>query len=323
MKQLTFDNFFESLRRHRMNQWAEELDKQIRKVLSRPDGNLPRWLRVYDELPDCLTGRLNLNSSAIEFEAELGEDLRAELKEGLFKLSPWRKGPFNLFGIYIDSEWRSDFKWERIKPFLSKLKGRKVLDVGCGNGYHMFRMLGEGAEFVVGIDPSRLFMMQFRALKKYAPDLSAYYLPLGIENLPEMPCFDTVFSMGVLYHRKSPFDFLKKLKSMLRNGGELVLETLVVEGDEQSVLVPENRYAKMRNVWFIPSPKALERWLLRAGFSDVRLVDVSRTTTDEQRATHWMQWESLENFLDPENPELTIEGYSSPVRATLIAKSNT
>jgi tRNA (mo5U34)-methyltransferase len=203
------------------------------------------------------------------------------------------------------------------------LNGRKILDIGCGNGYHMFRMLGAGAEFVVGIDPSRLFMMQFRTLKRYARDLPAFYLPLGIESLPAMPCFDTVFSMGVLYHRKSPFDFLKKMKSMLKAGGKLVLETLVVEGDEQTILVPENRYAKMRNVWFIPSPAALTRWLRRAGFEDIRLVDVCRTTLKEQRSTHWMQWESLENFLDPQNPELTIEGYSAPLRATLIAKSNT
>jgi tRNA (mo5U34)-methyltransferase len=315
MNSLSFNDFFAALKKQNLQQWEDEFNKQL-------DSVLPRWLEAYDKLPDCLVSRLNLNSTAIEFEAEVDEGFRAELKKCLLDLRPWRKGPFNLFGVFIDSEWRSDFKWERIRPFLSNLKGRKILDIGCGNGYHMFRMLGEGARFVLGIDPSRLFMMQFRTLKRYSPGLAAFYLPLGIENLPDMPCFDTVFSMGVLYHRKSPFDFLKKLKSMLREGGELVLETLVVEGNEQSVLVPENRYAKMRNVWFIPSPPALKIWLKRAGFDEVRVVDVAKTTVKEQRATEWMQWESLPCFLDPENPDKTIEGYPAPLRATLIAKNS-
>ena len=56
--------------------------------------------------------------------------------------------------------------------------------------------------------------------------------------------------MGVLYHRRSPIDHLLELKGCLQTGGELVLETLVIDGGLGEVLVPENRYAKMRNVWF-------------------------------------------------------------------------
>ncbi|PMC22346.1 tRNA 5-methoxyuridine(34)/uridine 5-oxyacetic acid(34) synthase CmoB, partial [Klebsiella aerogenes] len=44
--------------------------------------------------------------------------------------------------------------------------------------------------------------------------------------------------MGVLYHRRSPLDHLWQLKDQLAPGGELVLETLVIEGDENTVLVP-------------------------------------------------------------------------------------
>jgi len=99
-----------------------------------------------------------------------------------------------------------------------------------------------------------------------------------------------------------------------------VLETLVIEGDEHSVLVPGDRYAQMRNVYFIPSAAALKNWLEKCGFVDVRIVDVCTTTLEEQRRTEWMITESLAEFLDPNDSSKTIEGYPAPVRAVLIAR---
>ncbi len=205
-------------------------------------------------------------------------------------------------------------------PHISSLAGRTVLDVGCGSGYHMWRMLGAGARLVVGIDPMQLFLCQFEAVRKLlGNDQRAHLLPLGIEQLPELKAFDTVFSMGVLYHRRSPLDHLFQLKNQLVSGGELVLETLVVEGDDQQVLVPGERYAQMRNVYFIPSTGALKNWLEKCGFVDVKIVDYSVTSTGEQRRTDWMTSESLAEFLDPNDPGKTIEGYPAPLRAVLVA----
>jgi len=125
--------------------------------------------------------------------------------------------------------------------------------------------------------------------------------------------------MGVLYHRRSPIDHLYELRGALSQGGELVLETLIIEGGRGEVLVPERRYAKMRNVWFIPTVEELIHWLERVGFTKVRCLDQSVTTTDEQRVTSWMEFESLADFLDPTDPTRTIEGYPSPRRALLSA----
>ncbi len=111
-----------------------------------------------------------------------------------------------------------------------------------------------------------------------------------------------------------------ELKDCLVQGGELVLETLVIEGDAQQVLVPEDRYAQMRNVWFLPSVATLSLWLRRAGFTEVRCVDVSTTSTEEQRSTDWMRYQSLAEFLHPDNPSLTIEGLPAPKRAVMIAR---
>ena len=177
------------------------------------------------------------------------------LSEALIKLKLWRKGPFRFFHQLIETEWRSDLKWSRISNHIKPLEGRLVLDVGCGSGYHCWRMLGDGAEKVLGLEPSLLYCAQFESLQTYMQNDSISVLPLRLEDLPARTgAFDTTFSMGVLYHRRSPFDHLLRLKETLRPGGQLVLETLIVDGPVHHVFVPEARYAQMRNVWCLPSP---------------------------------------------------------------------
>lgn len=309
-------------------QWRHSLGATKKLVAERFDpanhGDLPKWCAALAALPTVAPATLDLNQGApvIGLAEQLAPAQRAEFSETLMKLHPWRKGPLNLFGEYINTEWRSDWKWERVQPFLSSLSGRRILDVGCGNGYYALRMLGGGARFVLGIDPTLLSVMQFCALKRMIPQAPFSVLPLGIEDLPKgLNSFDSVFSMGVFYHRKSPFDHLAELREALVPGGELVLETLVIEGREGEVLVPRDRYAQMRNVWFLPSCLTLERWLERAGFRDVRCVDVTTTSTQEQRTTEWMTFKSLADFLDPSDPTKTVEGYPAPKRAVFVANA--
>jgi len=223
-------------------------------------------------------------------------------------------------GVRIDTEWRSDWKWDRINSGLN-INGHNILDIGSGNGYFGLRMLAAGARLVVGVDPTMVFVMQWLAMQKLCPDLNNFVLPLGIEDLPaDTACFDTVFSMGVLYHRREPVKHLEQIKKLTCPGGQIVLETLILEGEGASVLKPAGRYARMRNVHAIPTLTVLQEWLEQAGMRDVRVLDVSRTTVDEQRSTEWMTFESLQECLEPGNPLKTIEGYPAPVRAALLIK---
>lgn len=319
---IDFGNFYRHIATGPLASWLEVLPAQIatwqRENLH---GHFRNWEKAVNYLPAMVPEQLDLLHSVSADSSQLTDRQRAGIEKLLRNLMPWRKGPYQLYGTTIDTEWRSDWKWQRVLPHISSLAGRTVLDVGCGSGYHMWRMLGAGAHFVVGIDPMQLFLCQFEAVRKLlGNDQRAHLLPIGIEQLPELKAFDTVFSMGVLYHRRSPLDHLYQLKNQLVSGGELVLETLVVEGDEHSVLVPGERYAQMRNIYFLPSAAALKSWLEKCGFEDVRIVDYALTSTDEQRRTSWMTSESLAEFLDPNDSSKTVEGYPAPLRAVLVAR---
>ncbi len=284
-------------------------------------GKSAEWDGLLAALPDQIADEIILNQARVSVKLTDQQIHDTERNRALLRgLMPWRKGPWQLAGVDIDTEWRSDLKWARLASHLAPLQGRRVLDVGSGNGYYLMRMLGDGATLALGVDPTLLFLYQFAAAKKSAPSLPAHILPLRGEHLPAFGSFDTVFSMGVLYHRRAPIDHLTELFGFLRPGGELVLETLVTDGDETNVLMPRDRYAKMANVWFIPSALALENWIRRAGFKQVRTINVTQTTTGEQRPTEWMTFESLPHFLDPANPALTVEGYPAPTRALVLAE---
>ncbi|KGT88137.1 tRNA 5-methoxyuridine(34)/uridine 5-oxyacetic acid(34) synthase CmoB [Enterobacter cancerogenus] len=319
---IDFGRFYQQIATGPLASWLEVLPAQVaawqRENLH---GKFRDWEKSVDYLPLLNPQTLDLVNSVTATADDLTDRQRLGIENLLRNLMPWRKGPYSLYGTEIDTEWRSDWKWDRVLPHISPLTHRTVLDVGCGSGYHMWRMIGAGAKLVVGIDPMQLFLCQFEAVRKLlGDDRRAHLLPLGIEQLPALQAFDTVFSMGVLYHRRSPLDHLLQLKNQLVSEGELVLETLVVEGDENTVLVPGERYAQMRNVYFIPSAAALKGWLEKCGFVDVRIADYAVTSVEEQRRTSWMTSESLAEFLDPNDSSKTVEGYPAPLRAVLVAR---
>ena len=294
---------------------------------TKPHGDRKKWQRIIAQLAETDASSHDFNQPTIRIgdPRDCDDQTRAHIKQLLLQLKPWRKGPFDLFGIALDSEWRSDRKWARLADKISCLRGRRVLDVGCGNGYYLWRMLGQGARIALGIDPTQLFIAQFDALKTYCRDAPAFILPLRSEQFPmenhaSGVGFDTVFSMGVLSHRRDPHAHLRELMQFVRAGGELVVETLVVDGDADTVLAPSGGYAKMRNVYSIPSTLMLEAWLRQSGAADIQLLDVSTTNTEEQRITEWMQFESLADFLDPNDPSKTIEGHPAPQRGIFLCR---
>lgn len=294
----------------------------VERVRGAKHGDLPEWLSALDGLP-ASTGPLAPGDVIrVGSASALPCADRQALRNALRGLAPWRKGPFELFGTRIDAEWRSDHKWRRVRPHVD-LAGKRVLDVGCGNGYFGWRMLQAGARSVLGIDPSLLFVLQHAAVASHVEGGSGrnLVLPLGLEDLARpllasRTKFDAVFSMGVIYHRRDPQAHLMQLAGHTVEGGLLVLETLIAG----HAFVPEGRYARMRNVWCVPDIDTVDRWLTAAGFTPGTVVDITATTTDEQRATEWMPHQSLADALNPDDPTRTIEGHPAPTRAVILAR---
>ncbi len=303
---------------------------------------LPSWPRVnHDRLWGYLRERLvtwhNPNSqrfwSVLAGVSGGGYDLCSDydgavriqgehpLDMGAFRaLMPWRKGPFVVGTSFLDAEWDSRIKWQRFEPMWHRLRGARVVDVGCGNGYYMMRSLSHSPQMVLGLDPSDLTFAQYALIQHYVANPVMQYLPLGWQHLDAFSdFFDAILFMGVLYHQRSPLDVLNTLRRAGHKGTALFLDTLVIMDDSDTVLFPGDRYAGMRNVYFIPSVSALKHMLHRSGFKRVTVLSVDATTSREQRTTPWSSGPSLGDFLDPVHADKTIEGYPAPRRVALVA----
>ena len=305
------------------NDLLTRLARQCESTLAAPSGKTQTFRRLLRDLPATSPSHVDLNTSQVRIgsRADLAVGANQSLDAVLKGLHPWRKGPFNVFGTRIDCEWRSDLKWDRLKNRIAPLQDRKIIDIGSSNGYYLFRMLPAAPRLAIGLEPYITFYYQFLALQHYIRAPHLHCLPVRFDEFPILEgFFDTVFCMGILYHSRAPLDMLTRIRKYLAKDGELVLETLIIEGSDDTALCPHPRYAKMHNAYFLPTVPCLESWLQRSGFTDVRCVDVTRTTPEEQRKTDWMTFESLADFLDPDDPSRTIEGYPAPVRAIMLAR---
>jgi len=294
-----------------------ELSKQAFEV---NNGNIPKWENAIANIQKIQPGQVSFKHPYVAINADANN---AELTQALKQLMPWRKGPYQIGDLNLESEWRGDMKWDRLKDYIQPLEGKAVLDVGSGNGYFTYLMAMQGADIAIGIEPFLLFNYQFQAIRTLINQPpKAYILPLKLEQMPEESLFDSVFSMGVLYHQKDHMRHLQQLKNVMAKDGELILETLVIDQQHGDQIIPEDRYARMRNVWRLPSTNTLHSWLKTAGFTNIKLVDVTQTTPEEQRATHWIgdNTQSLKDFLDSNNNNLTVEGLPAPKRAIFICQ---
>lgn len=232
------------------------------------------------------------------------------------ELIPWRKGPFKINTLEINSEWNSAIKYNMLAPHL-ELENKLVGDIGCNNGYYMFRLLEKNPKQIIGFDPMPLCFLQYQFMQFFVQDSRLSFELLGIEELEYfVNAFDVLLCLGVLYHRKSPLDSIKLIFNALKKGGEAIFDCLIIDGDDEIALCPKGRYAKMPNVYFIPTLRTFKNWLLECGFKEVLHIATLKTALDEQRKTAWSSKESLEDFLDSSG-EKTIEGYPAPKRAYL------
>lgn len=292
--------------------------------LTQPKKGFLRFREPYEALHHLRARFTDFSKDAVTIGRadELGETDLCLVREAMRSFMPWRKGPFEVFGVEIDAEWQSWRKWNRLLPALPDLTGKVVADIGCNNGYYMFRMLEHKPRCVIGLEPFLQHYYCFKTLRRLAGADELFIELMGVEDITLFPtCFDVVFLMGIIYHRISPVEMLREIRAAMRPGGVLIVESQAIPGEEPVALFPEERYAKVPGTYFVPTASCLRNWLIRTGFSEVEIFCSHPMSSEEQRKTTWMTFESYEDFLDPGNPTLTVEGYPAPLRVYLRAKS--
>jgi len=300
----------------RLETLHEVLEKK-QTWIQQPKKGFLRYRQPFDSIKHLRAVHCNFNNHAVTIgrKNDISQKDHNLAKEVLRGFMPWRKGPFRIFDIDIDAEWRSERKWDRIQPELPDLKDKIIADIGCNNGYYMFRMVPHQPKFVLGFEPYVHHYYTFRTLNSFARQDNLAIELLGIEHLPLFPdCFDVLFCLGILYHRQSPIDSLRDIYTALKPGGCVIIESQAISGEESMALFPEKTYAKVPGTWFVPTASCLQNWLTRCGFSNVQQFCMHPMSNREQRKTDWMTFESYDDFIDPADPTQTVEGYPAPWR---------
>ncbi len=298
----------------------EELHKSRQQWVNQEKKGFLRYRTPYQHLAGFKAGHVDYRNDVVTIgqPGEVSNSDRDAIKKSLQSFIPWRKGPFSVFGIDIDAEWRSERKWQRIIPELPDLKDKIVADIGCNTGYYMFRMAEHQPKLVLGLEPSVQHYYCFKALNSMAGCEKLDIDLLGVEHLPYFEsCFDVLFLMGIIYHRPSPIDTLRDILTALQPGGTLILESQGIPGDEPMALFPDKTYAKVPGTYFVPTGSCLCNWMQKAGFVDVHFFFSHPMSDADQRKTEWMQFESYSDFLNKDNPNKTVEGYPAPCRVFL------
>ncbi len=295
-----------------LNTLREERKKWLTWKNIAPYQEAIKALKTYEDVEVTLGDKVEVQIK------DLSPEDAQQIKETALLMKPWRKGPFQINELFIDSEWQSQIKYNLLEPYFD-LKNKIVGDIGCNNGYYLFRMLSQKPQKLIGFDPSAIYYSQFQFINHFIQSDIVYEL-LGVEHVEFYEHkFDILFCLGVLYHRSDPVAMLKSLYKGLNKGGELILDTFMIDGEADMCLTPKDRYSKIPNIYFVPTVNALKNWCHRAGFESVEVLETMKTEPHEQRKTEWIDTQSLEDFLDPHDDSKTVEGYPAPKRVYIKA----
>lgn len=252
--------------------------------------------------------------------AELDADARQVLWRCCSFFKPWKKGPWSLFGIDIDAEWRSDLKWQRLEKKLQGLRGKKIADIGCHNGYFMFRLAAHNPALVVGFEPNLRSYFNFHFLQRFARVEHLYFEPFGVAHLDHYPAFfDLVLCLGILYHHTDPVAILRSIHRSLAKGGRVLIDCQGIDSPTPTLLLPARRYAGASGIWYLPSKQALTHWLQRTNFRHIDFFYEGYLSSTEQRRTAWADIDSLADFVCHKK-RTTVEGYPAPWRMYVEAR---
>lgn len=111
-------------------------------------------------------------------------------------------------------------EWHELQRLLPDFKGKRVLDIGCGFGWHCIYAAEQGAASIVGIDISQKMFAVAKAKTAFA---NVEYHLLAMEDM-DFPSdsFDIVISSLALHYTPDFRDICKRVNHCLTIGGTFV-----------------------------------------------------------------------------------------------------
>ena len=111
-------------------------------------------------------------------------------------------------------------EWHILRTLLPDFKGKRVLDLGCGFGWHCMYAAGQGATSVVGIDISQKMISEAKRKNNF-PNIAYHCMP--IEDFDFQPeTFDIVISSLAFHYLRSFDEICKKVHTCLFPGGAFI-----------------------------------------------------------------------------------------------------
>ena len=216
---------------------------------------------------------------------------RAEAEQTLRSVSywhyptelPWRHAPI---GKSDHSEtWHTSRRKHFFEPLLRMLggsfAGRRVLDLGCCQGFWSFEAAKAGAASCVGIDSSPAFIREARALRTLNGQTVCSFRTAHLEDEAwwnAVEPVDVCLFLGLFYHLADPLLVLRRAASLTRD--VIVVDTEVAAGDEPALMIrsrdpkePSTMGSRLSTrVRIVPTVSALTTLVSDCGFTAFQVM---------------------------------------------------
>jgi 2-polyprenyl-3-methyl-5-hydroxy-6-metoxy-1,4-benzoquinol methylase len=163
---------------------------------------------------------------------------------------------------------RPDRSWwqkpEEVLSLLRPLKGKKIIDLGCGTGFFSFPMVDSGAT-VIAADIDERFLAYVDSVKQargIAPKMLQTRKVTPDDPLLEKREADVVLIVNTYHHLENRVEYLKKVKAGLKKTGYVVIVDFFAKD------LPIGPPKEMKQ-----SADDVQRDLKLAGFSQFRVDD--------------------------------------------------
>ena len=124
-----------------------------------------------------------------------------------------------------EDSYSSTIEWPCIKGMLPNLRGKRVIDLGCGTGRFTFLLEAEGAERIVGVDISSN-MLSLAAKKAETLHSKAAFIKADIASRFTERTFDFVFSSTATHYISDLAAFFEGVSALLNPGGSCILSVM-------------------------------------------------------------------------------------------------